>query len=247
MKVRIVPDYQAMSRLAADLVCRQVALRPDSVLGLATGSTPEGLYAELVGRVRAGALDLSQVTTFNLDEYLGLARGHETSYWTYMQRHLFGHVVVRRYYIPRGDAPDAEAECRRYEEAIREAGGIDLQILGIGRNGHIGFNEPGSPFGGGTRVVDLTADTIAANARFFASAEEVPRQAISMGIRTIMTARSILLLASGAEKAGAVAAAVHGPVTEEVPASVLQLHPDVTLLVDELAAALLRREELAGV
>lgn len=246
MKVIITTDYASMSRLAADRVAEQVARRDGSVLGLATGSTPEGLYAELVARVHQGFLDLSRVTTFNLDEYLGVPREHEASYHCYMQRHLFHHVKVAAFHIPDGSARDPAAECQRYEAAIRAMGGIDLQILGIGRNGHIGFNEPGSPFGEGTRVVDLTPDTITANARFFDALETVPRKALSMGIRTIMSARSILLLANGSSKAEAVAAAVHGPVTEALPASVLQLHPDAILIVDAAAAALLKRSDLVS-
>lgn len=241
MQQLIARDYRELSRLAADRVSAVVAEKPAAVLGLATGSTPIGLYAELVARSRAGELDLRQVTTFNLDEYLGLPRTHPASYWQFMQAHLFRHVPVRaeRIHLPRGDAPDPEAECRAYEAAIAAAGGIDLQVLGIGGNGHIGFNEPGAPFDSVTRVVDLTAETRAANARFFARPDEVPRQAISMGIRTIMQARRILLLASGEGKAAAVAAALTGPVTTAVPASVLQRHPDVTVIMDAAAAGLL--------
>lgn len=246
MRIITVPDYAAMSRVAADLVSSEVAHAPRSVLGLATGSTPEGLYAELVTRVRMGALNLNFVTTFNLDEYIGLPTDHETSYHSFMRRHLLGHVKVRESYIPNGNASDLAAECRRYDNLIAEIGGIDLQILGIGRNGHIGFNEPGSPFGDGTRIVDLTADTIEANARFFTSIDEVPRQALSMGIKTIMRARSIVLLASGASKAQAVAGMIKGPVTEALPASVLRLHPDATLIVDEAAASLLSKDELTS-
>ena len=246
MRIITVPDYAAMSRVAADLVSAEVAHSPRSVLGLATGSTPEGLYAELVARVRMGTLNLSFVTTFNLDEYIGLPEEHETSYHFFMRRHLFDHVQVREYHIPNGNAPDLLAECRRYDGLIAEIGGIDLQILGIGRNGHIGFNEPGSPFGEGTRIVNLTPDTIAANARFFASPDQVPRQALSMGIKTIMRARSIVLLASGEGKAQAVAGMIKGPVTKALPASVLRLHPDATLIVDEAAASLLTREELTS-
>lgn len=240
MKLISARDYLHMSQVAADLITELVSEKPDAVLGLATGSTPEGLYAELVARVRRGDLDLSQVHTFNLDEYRGVPAGHAVSYHTFMRQHLFDHVTVAGWQVPDGNAVDPEAECHRYEAAIAAAGGIDLQVLGIGRNGHIGFNEPGSPFGGGTRVVNLAADTIAANARFFESATDVPRQAVSMGIRTIMTARRLLLLASGEEKAQAVAAAVQGPVSEDMPASILQLHPDVTLVVDEAAGALLK-------
>lgn len=238
MKTLIVRDYGELSRLAADLVAAALAAQPDAVLGLATGSTPVGLYAELIARSRAGTVDLRQVSTFNLDEYLGLGRDHPASYWQFMQKHLFRHVPVapERIHMPHGDAPDPAAECRAYEAAIAAAGGIDLQVLGIGGNGHIGFNEPGAPFASVTRVVDLTTETIAANARFFPRPEDVPRQALSMGIHSIMQARRILLLASGGGKAAAVAASLTGPVTPAVPASVLQHHPDVTVIMDAAAA-----------
>ncbi len=237
MRVIVVPDYRTLSSLAADEIGAFVHTAPEGVLGLATGGTPEGLYAEMARRVAGGTVELGGVSTFNLDEYLGLAPEHPASYWSYMRRHLFNHVRVRTYQIPVGNAPDPEAECCRYEEEIARAGGIGLQVLGIGRNGHIGFNEPGSPLGGSTRVVELAAETVAANARYFADPAEVPRFAISMGIRTIMRARSILLLASGREKAHMVQAAVEGPVTPAVPASVLQLHPSVTLIADSAAAS----------
>lgn len=241
MRILIAGSATAINRVTAGIVSGRVARNPRLVLGLATGATPEGLYAGLVDRVRQGHLDLSKVTTFNLDEYLGLDADHPASYHQYMERHLFGQVPAGRHHLPDGAAPDPVAECRRYEVTIAAAGGIDLQLLGIGRNGHIGFNEPCSPFGSRTRVVELSQDTIAANSRFFATVDEVPRRAISMGIRTIMRARSVLLIASGAKKAPSVAAAVQGPVTEAVPASVLQLHPAATLVIDRAAAALLRR------
>lgn len=241
MKYLLARDYGELSRLAADLVCAAVAGKPDLVLGLPTGSTPVGLYAELVARSRAGAVDLRRVTTFNLDEYRGLGRDHPASYWQFMQEHLFRHVPINpeRIHIPRGDAPDPAAECQAYEAAIAAAGGIDLQVLGIGGNGHIGFNEPGAPPDSLTRVVDLTPETVAANARFFPSPGAVPQQALSMGIRTILQARRILLLASGQAKAAALAAALTGPVTPAVPASALQQHRDVTVIMDAAAARLL--------
>ncbi|NLY30540.1 MAG: glucosamine-6-phosphate deaminase [Firmicutes bacterium] len=237
MQIKIAKDYAEMSRLAADMVSRLVESKPNAVLGLATGSTPLGLYEELVKRHRAG-LDFSQVTTFNLDEYYGLDGDHPASYNYYMWEQLFSKINIakERVNIPNGAAADPEEECRRYEARIAAAGGIDLQILGIGHNAHIGFNEPGTPFGTTTSLVKLAPATIKANARFFEREEDVPREAISMGIKSIMQSRSIVLLANGEGKADAVAAAIQGPVTEEVPASVLQLHPDCTFILDEAAA-----------
>ncbi len=241
MKRRVVRDYAELSRLAADEVGNMVRQQPSAVLGLATGSTPVGLYRNLVSRSQAGTLDLQRIVTFNLDEYLGLARNHPASYWQFMQEHLFRHVSVPENHIhmPHGDAPDPEAECLAYEAAIARAGGIDLQILGIGGNGHIGFNEPGAPFDSVTRVVRLAPETIAANARFFPRMADVPQYAISMGIHTIMQARRILLLASGDTKAQTVATTLTGPVTPAVPASALQNHPDTLVIMDAAAAQLL--------
>jgi glucosamine-6-phosphate deaminase len=242
LQVKIAKDYAEMSRLAADLVCRLLESKPDAVLGLATGSTPIGLYEELVRRHKAG-LDFSRVTTFNLDEYYGLDPNHPESYNYFMWEHLFSKINIPREQvnIPNGAAADPEEECQRYEAKIAAAGGIDLQILGIGHNAHIGFNEPGTPFGSTTSLVKLTPETIKANARFFEKEEDVPREAISMGIKSIMQSRSIILLANGEGKAEAVAAAIQGPVTEEVPASVLQLHPNCTFILDEAAAKKLNR------
>lgn len=240
MVVVVTQDYDTMSREAAKIVAEQVRRKPTSVLSLATGATQFGLYAELVRMHREEGLDFSQVTTFNLDEYLGLAPDHPASFHYYMRTRFFDHVNVRpdRIYIPDGLAADIREECRAYERAIRNAGGIDLAVLGVGRNGHIGFNEPRTEFGSRTRALFLAKRTIEANARFFGGDENaVPRQAISVGIRTIMNSRSILLLASGKAKAPVIAQTVHGPVTEMVPSSVLQLHPDATLIVDEEAAS----------
>ena len=218
------------------LLVAQVRTKPGSVLGLATGSTPLGVYKLLAEYHQAG-VDFSRVITFNLDEYIGLAPDHPQSYRYYMEENLFSKINIKQEntHVPSGIAPDLEAECRRYEEAIRQAGGIDLQLLGIGSNGHIGFNEPGTPFDSTTQIVDLTESTIRDNSRFFDSPDEVPTQAVSMGIKSIMQAKSIVLIASGGSKADAVCAAVHGPVTPEVPASVLQLHPSVTIVVDQAA------------
>lgn len=241
MDVLVFPDYEALSRHAAELIAQQITEKPNSVLGLATGSTPIGTYQELVRRHREEGLSFKQVITFNLDEYLGLAGDHPASYRYFMWENLFRHVDIaeENIHIPRGDASDVEAECRAYEELLKKLGPIDLQILGIGNNGHIGFNEPGTEFGTVTQVVDLTESTIKANSRFFERVEDVPRKAISMGIKSIMQARRILLLASGEGKADAVAKAVNGPVTTELPASVLQLHPQCIFLLDEAAASLL--------
>lgn len=237
MQVSVLASYGALSECAAALVAEQVRNKPSSVLGLATGSTPEGLYASLAAMYDGGELNLADVTTFNLDEYEGLAAGHIQSYRAFMQRHLFGLVNVApdRVHFPVGVMANES-----YDNAIRRSGGIDLQILGIGSNGHIGFNEPGSPFGSRTRAVDLTLRTVQDNARFFANASQVPRRAVTMGMATIMEARRILLLASGTQKAEAVAAALEGAVHEGLPASILQRHADVVVLVDTGAAAGLR-------
>jgi len=237
LQIKIARDYQEMSKLAADIIADFIKAKPSGVLGLATGSTPLGLYEELVERHQEG-LDFSKVTTFNLDEYYGLHAEHPASYHYYMHEHLFKHLNVpkERINIPDGANTDAASECRSYEDKITAAGGIDLQILGIGTNGHIGFNEPGAPFGGTTSLVNLALATIEANSRFFDKPEDVPRQAISMGIKSIMNSRKIVLLANGESKADAIARAVEGPVTEGLPASVLQLHPDCTFILDQQAA-----------
>ena len=239
MRILSSRDYDQMSRRAAYVVAGQVLSKPRSVLGLATGETPLGLYRELVRFFQEGDLDFSDVVTFNLDEYLGLPRHDPHSYAWYMEEHLFRFVNVapERRHIPDGTAADPGAECLRYERTLEAAGGGDLQILGLGRDGHIGFNEPDVKFEKGTHVVELAESTIQANARFFPSPDQVPTRALSMGIKTIMSAKRILLLASGKEKADAIAAAVRGPVTPDLPASVLQLHPDATFVVDAAAAS----------
>ena len=234
MKLFKATDYQDLSRKAADLLAAQVLLKPDCVLGLATGSTPIGAYQELVRKYEAGALDFSQVTTFNLDEYRGLTPSDPQSYAYFMHHNLFDHVNLRpgSTHLPDGLNPDPAAESARYEAAIRAAGGVDLQLLGMGHNGHIGFNEPCSEFPLDTHSVDLAESTIRANTRFFDSSDPVPRQAYTMGIGTILRARRILIVVSGADKAEILKQAFYGPVTPQVPASVLQLHPDVTLVAD---------------
>lgn len=244
MLVTVKEDYEAMSREAAGIVENRLRKKPGLVLGLATGSTPLGTYDELIRMHREDGLDFSKVTTFNLDEYIGLSRTHGESYHHFMQEKLFGHINVdpRFTYIPDGMSPDIEAHCDWYESEIERAGGIDVQILGIGANGHIAFNEPGSSLGSRTRIKPLTDETREDNARFFDSIEEVPTHAITMGVGTIMDAREILLLASGETKAEAIAAAVEGPITANVPASIIQMHRRATIIVDEAAASKLTRD-----
>ena len=239
MRVYRAKDYKDMSRKAANIISAQIILKPNSVLGLATGSTPIGTYSQLVDWYKKGDLDFSEVTSVNLDEYKGLPGTNEQSYYYFMHQHLFNQVNIqeRHTHLPNGMEPDSKKECERYEELIRSLGGVDLQLLGMGHNGHIGFNEPGTPFDSQTHVVDLTDSTIEANSRFFASRDQVPTKAISMGIASIMAAKKIILFAYGDKKADAIFKMVKGPVTEEVPASVLQNHPDVTLILDEAAAA----------
>ena len=239
MRIFRTKDYEAMSAKAADILAAVVHLKSDCVLGLATGSTPVGLYKELIQKYEAGALSFAQVHTVNLDEYKGLAPTHDQSYRYFMQHNLFDHIDVKpeNTNVPDGLAADAEAECARYDDVVAALGYADIQLLGLGHNGHIGFNEPDSSFTKPTHVVDLTQSTIDANARFFASANDVPRQALTMGMGCIMAAKRILLVASGEGKADAVYKMVCGPITPECPASILQLHPDVTVVVDEAAAA----------
>lgn len=241
MKIYKTKDYRGMSRKAAAIIASQVTLKPDSVLGLATGSTPIGTYDELAMLYKQGDLDFSETRTVNLDEYKGLEPENEQSYFYFMKKHLFERVNINldSVHIPDGMAADGERECACYEQTIQDLGGIDLQLLGIGHNGHIGFNEPEKVFERETHCVELSGSTIEANKRFFASEEEVPRYAYTMGIGTIMRAKKILLIASGEEKAAIMKQALRGPITPEVPASVLQLHPDVTIVGDEAALSLL--------
>lgn len=239
MKIYKAKDYKDMSRKAANIISAQVIMKPNCVLGLATGSTPIGTYDQLVEWYNKGDLDFSEVTTVNLDEYKGLPRTNDQSYYYFMHQHLFDRVNIdpERTNVPNGMEPNAEKECGRYEELIRSLGGVDLQLLGLGHNGHIGFNEPGEAFEKETHCVDLTESTIEANKRFFASADDVPKQAYTMGIKTIMQAKKILIVVNGENKADIVERAFFGPVTPEVPASILQLHNDVTLVGDEEALA----------
>jgi len=239
MRIYVTEDYCALSRRAAWVIAAQIITKPNCVLGLATGSTPIGTYESLAEWYRRGDLSFRDVTTVNLDEYKGLAPTHDQSYRYFMNTHLFDLVNVRkdRTFVPDGLAEDPQAECTAYDERLRELGYADLQLLGIGHNGHIGFNEPSESFIVPTHVVDLTERTIEANARFFASADEVPRQALTMGMGAIMNARKILVVASGEDKAEAVRGMVKGPVEPGMPASILQLHPDVTVVVDKAAAS----------
>ena len=241
MRIYVTEDYNAMSRRVASILAAQVMLKPDCVLGLATGSTPVGAYKQLVEWYKKGDLDFAQVRSINLDEYVGLAPTHDQSYRYFMQHNLFDHVniVPANTNVPNGLAEDAAEECRRYNEVIHTLGPIDLQLLGMGHNGHIGFNEPADAFELETHVVDLTDTTIQANARFFASADEVPRQAMTMGIQTIMQAKKVLVAVSGKDKAEIVKKAFTGPVTPNVTASILQMHPDVILVGDKAALSLL--------
>lgn len=225
-------NYHQMARKAANLISAQVISKPQSVLGLATGSTPLGIYRQLIDWYRKGDLDFSAVTTVNLDEYIGLDGDNPQSYRYYMNHHLFDHVNVdrARTFVPSGVAADMAAECTRFDERIAAMGGIDYQLLGIGEDGHIGFNEPDDVFVKSTHVVDLDASTIAANARFFESADAVPRQAVTMGMVSIMQAKRILLVASGPRKKDILEKAFSGPITPRIPASILQLHRDITVI-----------------
>ena len=237
MEIIRARDYDHMSRQAANILSAQVILHPDSVLGLATGSSPIGAYKQLIKWYEKGDVDFSRVRTVNLDEYVGLAADHEQSYAHFMRVNFFDHINIdlKNTNIPNGTNPDEEEECARYNAIIRKLGGVDLQLLGIGPNGHIGFNEPGDCFVKGTHKVELTEATINANKRFFASIDDVPRYAYSMGILDIMQAERVVMVASGENKADAVRDAFFGPVTPRVPASILQLHKNFTLVADEAA------------
>jgi len=239
MLVIVKENYDAMSKEAARLVADRLRKKPNLVLGLATGSTPLGLYKELIRMHRDEGLDFSKVTTFNLDEYVGLPPSHDQSYHYFMHENLFKDINldVRHIHVPQGMAKDIDAFCDWYEKRIQECGGIDLQVLGIGGNGHIAFNEPGSSLGSRTRIKTLTGTTRMDNARFFKNQEEVPRYAITMGVGTIMDARELLLVANKTSKADAVKAAVEGPITAMCPASIIQMHQKAYVFVDAPAAS----------
>lgn len=239
MKVYKVKNYGDMSKKAASVLAAQIIAEPEGILGLATGSTPMGTYETLRKWYEEGILDFSGIRTMNLDEYRGIARDNPQSYYYFMKKNLFRHINIKEEntFIPDGEQKDAARVCREYEDLIRNAGGVGLQLLGIGRNGHIGFNEPGDFFPKECHCVTLADSTIEANKRFFAKAEDVPKEAYTMGIGTIMSAGKILLLASGEDKAEALYQALWGPITPQVPASVLQLHKEVTVIADEAALA----------
>ena len=230
-----VPTYEELSRKGAALIAAQILMKPNCTLGLATGSSPVGIYRELIRQYQNGDLDFSKVSSINLDEYEGLPGTHEQSYRYFMQDNLFNHVNIdpANTFVPNGCAADLEAECAEYDARMTRMGGIDLQLLGIGLDGHIGFNEPGDTFVKETHVIELHESTIAANARFFASENDVPRRAVTMGMGGIMQAKMILLIANGQAKKDIVQKAFFGPITPLVPASLLQLHPDVTVIFSE--------------
>ena len=234
MRIICAKDYKEMSEMAADIIGAQVLLKPDAVLGLATGSTPIGTYEELVRRYEAGRLDFSKIKTVNLDEYRGLTRDNDQSYYYFMHSHLFDHININKNNtkVPDGMEPDTLKAGQDYDNIIKNYGGIDLQLLGLGNNGHIGFNEPGDEFIDKTHVVDLTESTIEANKRFFASIDDVPKQAYTMGIGSIMRAKRVLMVVNGKGKAEIVKEAFFGPITPKVPASILQLHNDFILIGD---------------
>lgn len=233
MNIIKTENYQELSSRAADLIQAQILMKPNCVLGLATGSTPIGTYDCLTAAYEAGRLDFSGVTSVNLDEYYGLDAQSDQSYRYFMNQHLFSRVNIQleNTYVPNGKAEDVSEECKRYDALIDSLGGIDLQLLGIGHNGHIGFNEPCDQYIVNTHCVDLGQSTIDANARFFASADDVPKQAVTMGIGAIMKAKKVLLLASGTDKKEIIEKALYGPVTPQVPASILQMHPDLTIIL----------------
>lgn len=241
MRIIIAQDYQELSDRAFRVIVGLITEKPDAVLGLATGSTPIGLYQKLIEKYREKVLSFEKIKTFNLDEYYGLSPEHPQSYHYFMRKQLFDHVDIKpeSINIPRGVGAEPEVLCQEYNEKLKTAN-IDLQVLGIGNNGHIGFNEPGTPFDRETFVVELAAETREANKRFFSSIDEVPRHAITMGIKNIMEAKKILLLASGVSKAPAIKRLIYGPISEEFPASVLKNHPDVTVILDREAASMIK-------
>ena len=242
MRLIRAKDYADVSRKAANIMAAQVQLQPDCVLGLATGSSPVGAYQELIAKYQAGELDFSQVKAANLDEYVGLTKDHDQSYAYFMRSNLFDHINIDQANcnIPNGMNPDAEAECARYDAVIESLGGVDLQLLGLGPNGYVGFNEPGDAFVRDTNKIELTKATIDANARFFATRDDVPKYAYTMGIGAIMKAKRVLMVVSGANKAQAVKDCFFGPIRPQAPGSILQLHPDFILVADEAALSLVQ-------
>ena len=232
MKFITVENYEQLSKIGANLIFSQVTMKPDSVLGLATGSSPVGLYKELIKKYNDGEIDFSETISVNLDEYLGLTGDNDQSYRYFMNTNLFDHINIKKEntFVPSGIAEDTEKECKEYDERIKKLGGIDLQLLGIGLDGHIGFNEPADYFDKGTHIVDLDESTIVANSRFFESIDDVPKKAITLGMEGIMQAKKVLLIASGESKKEIMEKAFFGPITPQVPASILQLHPDLTVI-----------------
>jgi len=248
MRIIVEKDYQAMSKKAALMVASQITLKANSNLGLATGATPLAMYNNLIEMYEQNEVDFSEVQSFNLDEYCGLAENHPNSYHYYMYDNFFNNINIKEknVHIPNGTAENFNKECRNYENSIKRARGIDLQILGIGSNGHIGFNEPAENLNVATEVVDLKSETIDANSRYFDSKDEVPKKAISMGMATILKADRIVLLASGKNKAEAIKNTISGKISTKVPASLLQTHPKITILLDKEAASLINKEELSA-
>lgn len=242
MKILIKKTYEELSKKAAEIIKEAIQAKPNLVLGLATGSTPLGCYQELIQMYKAEKLDFSKVVIFNLDEYLSLSADHPQSYNYFMYENLLDYININRenFHIPDGTTKNIEKFCQEYEEKIQKAGGIDLQLLGIGSDGHIGFNEPGTPFGSRTQLVRLAESTIRDNSRFFEREEDVPKFAITLGVQTIFEAKKILLLASGGNKADAVAKFIEGPITPQTTASILQKHPDTIVILDEAAALKLK-------
>ena len=245
MRILVCKNYDEMSKKAAQMILSQVTLKPNSVLGLATGSTPIGMYKELVNMYNNKLIDFSEVSTFNLDEYYNLPKSNDQSYDYFMRDNLFKYINVadENINIPNGMVDNIEEECERYDRSIKESGGVDIQVLGIGHNAHIGFNEPTINFERGTHLVDLKESTIEANARFFDKIEDVPQKAITMGTGSIFKARKIMLLACGDAKSEAIYNTVYGKVIPEVPASILQFHNDIVLILDEAAASKLNPED----
>lgn len=237
----VVKNYEDIGKKAAEILEKQVMSKPNSVLGLATGATPLGMYKELIKKYKENNIDFSKVKTFNLDEYYGIQQGNSQSYYFYMINNFFKFININidNISIPDGTAADVKQECINYDKKIKEAGGIDIQILGIGVNGHIGFNEPNDSFEAYTHLVNLDKKTIESNSRYFNSVGEVPVKAISMGIKTILQSRKIILLASGEEKAEAIYNAINGKISPKLPASILQMHNDVTIILDKNAAKLI--------
>ncbi|MFC0299964.1 glucosamine-6-phosphate deaminase [Virgibacillus soli] len=242
MQIIKVKDYEEMSKKASDILSDKLKGKPELVLGLATGSTPEGLYKLLIEQYKNNEISFKQAKTFNLDEYVGLDRQDSNSYYYYMNNQLFKHIDIplEQTNIPNGIATDSDKECSDYEKLIKEQGGIDIQLLGMGLNGHIGFNEPGTPFTSRTHVVTLDESTRQANARFFDSLDDVPTNAITMGIETIMDSKEIVMLVSGEAKASTLQQVIQGEVTKDVPATILQRHPNVTIIADEAALSKVR-------